>query len=106
MNLNDSARVRSPRGGFENRLGTVTDIQPAAYACEVDQYRFRLPTGEERTYPAADITACTRADDHAALWTRWPGGPPRCGMTPSCGACVEGTSGEREPEHGMTWSTT
>jgi hypothetical protein len=67
MNRNDTARVRTPRDGFEYRLGTVTDVQPASHAGDVDRYRLRFPTGAERTYLTADITACTRADDYAAL---------------------------------------
>lgn len=67
MNLHDGARVRQPRDAIEYRLGTVTDIRYAPGSTYVERYRLRFPTGEERTYPADEITACSRTDDHAAL---------------------------------------
>lgn len=67
MNPNDGARVRQPRDAVEYRLGTVTDIGYAPYSTHVARYRLRFPTGEERTYPAAAVIACSRTDDHTAL---------------------------------------
>lgn len=67
MNLDDGARVRHPREPFEYRLGTVTDIRYAPHSTYVERCRLRFPTGEERTYEAGEITACSRGDDHAAL---------------------------------------
>ena len=67
MDLDDGARVRQPRDAFEYRLGTVTDIGYAPQSTHVERYRLRFPTGEERTYPAAEVIACSRTDDHATL---------------------------------------
>jgi hypothetical protein len=67
MNLNDGARVRNPRDAIEYRLGTVTDITYAPHSTYIQRIRLRFPTGEERTYPADEVAACSRTDDHAAL---------------------------------------
>jgi hypothetical protein len=69
MDLYDTARVRHPRTPVEHRLGTVTDITYAPYSTYVRRYQLQFPTGEERTYQAAEVVACTRDDDRAALVT-------------------------------------
>jgi len=69
MNLNDTARVRRPTDPVEYRLGTVTDIKYAPHSSHVQRYRLRFPTGVERTYPAAEVAACSRDDDRATLVT-------------------------------------
>jgi hypothetical protein len=67
MDLNYGARVRQPRDAVEYRLGTVTDIGHTPDGTHVERYRLRFPTGEERTYPAAEVIAASGTDDHAAL---------------------------------------
>jgi hypothetical protein len=59
--------VQQPQDAFEYRLGTVTDIGYAPDGTNVERYRLRFPTGEERTYPVIEVIACSRTDDHAAL---------------------------------------
>ena len=65
MNLNDTARVRQPLSAFEHRLGTVIEVLPADR--HGARFRLRFPTGDARTYYDAQLTACTRDDDKAAL---------------------------------------
>lgn len=67
MDLNDTARVRHPRRPVEYRLGIVTDRTFAPYSTYIERYQVRFPTGEERTYAAEEVVACTRGDDRAAL---------------------------------------
>lgn len=68
MDLNDTARVRQPRDGIEYRLATITDITYSTpHTTHIRDLRLRFPTGEHRTYTPAEILACTRTDDHAAL---------------------------------------
>ena len=68
MDLTDTARVRQPRDGIEYRLATVTDITYSTpHTTHIYHLRLRFPTGEERTYTPAEVVACTRTDDHAAL---------------------------------------
>jgi hypothetical protein len=68
MNLNDTARVRQPRDGSEYRLATITDITYSTpHTTHIRHLQLRFPTGEHRTYTPADIVACTRTEDHAAL---------------------------------------
>lgn len=69
MNLDDTARVRRPTDPVEYRLGTVTDIKYAPHSSHIERYQLRFPTGEERTYQADEVTACSRDDDRAALAT-------------------------------------
>ncbi len=73
MELNDTARVRRPVAAFEHRLGTIIDIHHAPFSTYVRRCRLRFPTGDERTYRAEEIRACTRDDDHAALLTAFTG---------------------------------
>lgn len=67
IELHDGARVRHPREAIEYRLGTITDIQYAPDSTDVERYRLRFPTGEERSYPADEVTASSRTEDHAVL---------------------------------------
>ena len=68
MDLNDTARVRQPRDPVEYRLATITDITYSTpHTTHIRHLRLRFPTGEHRTYTPAEIVACTRTDDHAAL---------------------------------------
>lgn len=67
MNLDNGARVRHPRDPIESRLGTITDITYAPYSTYIKRARLRFPNGEERTYQAGAVYACSRTDDHAAL---------------------------------------
>ena len=65
MDLGHTARVRHPISDFERRLGTVIEVPPGDR--HGARYRLRFPTGQERTYYGAQITACTRDGDRAAL---------------------------------------
>jgi hypothetical protein len=67
MNLDDTARVRRPDDPVEYRLGTVTDIKYTPHSSHIERLRLRFPTGEERTYQADEVAACSRADDRAAI---------------------------------------
>ncbi|MEV8515897.1 hypothetical protein [Dactylosporangium sp. NPDC051484] len=67
MDIHDTVRVRHPRDTVEYRLGTVTAVTYAPYSTYAERYQVRFPNGLRRTYPAADVVACTRDDDRAAL---------------------------------------
>ncbi|MEV0604747.1 hypothetical protein AB0I61_00025 [Polymorphospora rubra] len=68
LEVGDTARVIKPSDATEYRLGTVTDVRYATpHTTYARRYTLRFPNGDERTYPAAHVVRCTRADDHAAL---------------------------------------
>ncbi|MDI6101183.1 hypothetical protein QLQ12_21445 [Actinoplanes sp. NEAU-A12] len=67
MDLNDTARVRHPISPVEYRLGTIIAIENQPGGLHGGRYRLRFPTGDERTYYGAELTACSRGDDKAAL---------------------------------------
>ncbi|KWV33318.1 hypothetical protein [Micromonospora rifamycinica] len=68
LEYGDTARVINPTDPVEYRLGTVTDVcYPTPHTTYARHYTLRFPTGDQRTYPAANIRRATRADDRAAL---------------------------------------
>ncbi|WP_431945496.1 hypothetical protein [Micromonospora marina] len=68
MEYGDTARVIKPSDATEYRLGTVADIRYSTpHTTYARRYTLRFTTGDERTYPAANVRRGTRADDHTAL---------------------------------------
>ncbi|WFE27635.1 hypothetical protein O7623_00020 [Solwaraspora sp. WMMD791] len=70
MEYGDTARVIAPTDATEYRLGIVIDVRYSTpHTTHARSYTLRFPNGTERTYPAAQVAWCTRADDYAALET-------------------------------------
>jgi hypothetical protein len=67
MNLHDTARVRHPISPVEYRLGTIIAIENQPNGLPGGRYWLRFPTGDERSYDAAEITPCTRDTDRAVM---------------------------------------
>ncbi|MBM7086926.1 hypothetical protein [Micromonospora humidisoli] len=68
LEYGDTARVINPADPVEYRLGTVTDVcYSTPHTTYARHYTLRFPTGDQRTYPAANVRRATRADDRAAL---------------------------------------
>ncbi len=67
MYLNDTARVRHPRTDFEQRLATITAVEPQPGQQPGDWYQLRFPHGQTRWYLPDSIHLRTRDDERRCL---------------------------------------